>query len=402
MNPSSSITIAHLPNEILAPILKDCASPSLFSVCTRWRRLLATEVMPSLYKQIGKIHFPQGDICKQAFILDKIYKLEDRLSEGEKAKAIFKQTFALARSLAPAELEFKWRTEEKRCFTLANYASYLMNINRLLMWKALPGGREYLSQEKIKYLPLEKQGELFGKWIENYGKEITIVNLRGIGLTLLPPEICQLSQLQELNLSQNQLTTLPAEIGQFSQLEALYLSSNQLTTLPAEIGQLSQLKALILSTNQIASLPTKLGQLLQLLWLYLNQNQITALPAEIGQLSQLQELNLSQNQLTTLPAEIGQFSQLLSLCLDCNQFASLPTKIGQLSQLRTLSLNYNQLTSLPVEIGQLSQLRRLYLENNQLTTLPAEMGQLAERLNLKLDGNPLKTIPNELEKRFGS
>ncbi|KIC73642.1 hypothetical protein DB42_BV00290 [Neochlamydia sp. EPS4] len=49
MNSSFSITIEHLPSGILVPILKACASLSLSSVCTRWRHLLATEVMPSLY-----------------------------------------------------------------------------------------------------------------------------------------------------------------------------------------------------------------------------------------------------------------------------------------------------------------------------------------------------------------
>ncbi|WP_213151115.1 hypothetical protein [Neochlamydia sp. AcF95] len=157
MNPSSSITIEHLPNEILVPILKECASPSLFSVCGRWYHLLANEVMPSLYKQIGKVHVPQGDVNKQAFILDRIYKLEEELSAVIKINAIFKQIFALASSFSPMELEFKWVTEEEKYFTLPNYSSYLLNINRLLMWKALPNGREYLDREKIKYLPLQKK-----------------------------------------------------------------------------------------------------------------------------------------------------------------------------------------------------------------------------------------------------
>ncbi|MBS4165690.1 hypothetical protein NEOC65_000755 [Neochlamydia sp. AcF65] len=259
MNPISAAFIESLPNELLLPILKVCANPSLFSVCTKWRHLLATEVMPPLYKQIGKMHFPHGDISKQAFILDKIYKLEDRLSEGKKAKVIFKQTFALARSLAPLELEFKWRTEDKRCFTLANYTSYLININRLLMWKKLPGGEEYLSQEKIKYLPLEKQGELFRDWIENHGKNIERLYLRGIDLSFLPPEIGQLSQLQALYLNNNPLTTLPAEIGQLSQLKELYLNDNYLTALPTEIGQFSQLEVLYLNNNHLTALPSELG-----------------------------------------------------------------------------------------------------------------------------------------------
>ncbi|WP_155117578.1 F-box protein [Neochlamydia sp. TUME1] len=140
MNPSSSITIEHLPNEILTPILKACASPSLFSVCRRWQQLLANEVMPSLYKQIGKMHVPQGDVNEQASILDKLYKLEEGLSKTTKVNTILKQIFTLAKSLSP--LEFKGQIEEKRYLTLANYSSYLVNINRLLIWKKLPGGEE--------------------------------------------------------------------------------------------------------------------------------------------------------------------------------------------------------------------------------------------------------------------
>jgi Leucine-rich repeat (LRR) protein len=299
MHPISSASIGSLPNELLLPILEACAAPPLFSVCKRWHHLLASEVMPSLYKKIGKVHVSQGDISKQAFILDRIYKLDDRLSEGEKAKAIFKEAFTLAKSLAPTELEFKWKTQEKRCFTLANYVFYLININRLLMWKALPGGAEYLSQEKIKYLPLEKQGELLRGWIEENCKNTTALNLSGVGLTYLPPEIGQLSKLQWLMLDQNQLTSLPTEIGQLSRLQALYLNQNQLTSLPAEIGQLSQLQTLDLNQNQLTSFPAEIGHLSQLHWLYLNQNQLINLPAEIGQLSQLQGLQLNQNQLLT-------------------------------------------------------------------------------------------------------
>nr|WP_207391759.1 hypothetical protein [Neochlamydia sp. AcF84]NGY94377.1 hypothetical protein [Neochlamydia sp. AcF84] len=226
MNPCSSLTIEHLPNEILTPILKACAAPSLYSVCTKWRHLLATEVMPTLYKQIGQMHVPHGDVHKQALIIDRIYKLEAELPEVTKVNVIFKQIFALASSLSPLELEFKWITEEKRYFTLANYSSYLISINRLLMWKKIPGGREYLEQEKSKYLPLTKKGALFREWIENHGKDIKSLDLTKSGLTFLPLEIGYLSQLKKLNLNNNQLTNLPVEIGHLFQLEELYLDNN--------------------------------------------------------------------------------------------------------------------------------------------------------------------------------
>ncbi|WP_202965067.1 F-box protein, partial [Neochlamydia sp. EPS4] len=349
MHSISSTSIESLPNELLLPILEACVVPSLFSVCKRWHHLLATEVMPSLYRQIGKVHVPQGDVNEQAFIVDKIYELKAEIPAVAKVNAIFRQIFTLAKSLST--LEFKVQIEEKRYLTLANYSFYLVNINRLLLWKKLPGGEEYLSREEIKHLPLEKKGELLRDWIEENCKNIMALDLYKAGLIYLPPEIGQLSKLQELNLSQNQLTSLPAEIGQLSKLQTLKLNQNQLTALPVEIGQLSQLQ-----------------------WLNLRQNQLTNLPAEIGQLSNLLQLHLDQNQLTALPAEIGQLSNLLQLHLDQNQLTSLPAGIAQLSMLTRLELNQNQLTALPTEIGQLSQLRWLNSSQNQLTSLPAEIG----------------------------
>jgi Leucine-rich repeat (LRR) protein len=375
MHPISSTSIESLPNELLLPILEACVVPSLFSVCKRWHYLLATEVMPPLYKQIGKVHVPQGNVKEQALIVDRIYKLEEKLSETVKVNAIFRQIFTLAKSLST--LEFKVQIEEKRYLTLANYSSYLVNINRLLLWKKLPGGEEYLSREEIKHLPLEKKGELFRDWIEENCKNITALDLSRAGLTYLPSEIGQLSQLIRLYLSQNQLTALPTEIWQLPQLQWLDLSQNQLTSLPEEIGQLSQLQVLFLNQNQLTSLPEEIGQLSQLQTLYLNQNQLTSLPEEIGQLSKLRVLDLNQNQLTSLPAEIG-----------------------QLSQLQTLYLNQNQLTSLPAKIGQLSKLQWFNLSQNQLTALPAEIGQLSDLQTLKLAENPLKDIAEKIRQRF--
>ncbi|WP_213156117.1 leucine-rich repeat domain-containing protein [Neochlamydia sp. AcF65] len=376
MHPISSVSIESLPNELLLPILEACACPSLFSVCKRWHHLLASEVMPSLYKKIAQLHFPRGDATTpRTLMLVRVYQLNPVLISTEKVYQVFKQVFALANSISP--LEFKEKTEEKRGLTLANYSSYLLNINRLLPWKKLPGGEEYLSREEIKHLPLEKQGKLLRDWIEENCKNTTALNLSGVGLTYLPPEICQLSKLQRLDLNQNQLTNLPTEIGQLSQLQELYLDQNQLSSLPAESGQLSQLKWLCLGQNQLTSLPTEIGQLPQLQILYLHQNQLTALPTEIGQLSQLRALGLNQNQLTSLPAGIG-----------------------QLSRLRRLYLNQNQLTSLPAEIGQLSQLQGLELNQNQLTSLPAEIGQLSQLTELELAENPLKDMAEKIKQRF--
>ncbi len=61
-------------------------------------------------------------------------------------------------------------------------------------------------------------------------------------LTTLPPEIGQLTNLQELWLLDNQLSSLPPEIGLLQNLQQLDLWGNPLTSLPPEVEQLPGLR----------------------------------------------------------------------------------------------------------------------------------------------------------------
>jgi leucine-rich repeat protein SHOC2 len=71
-------------------------------------------------------------------------------------------------------------------------------------------------------------------------------------LTVPPPELGQLTQLEELGLGHNHLTAVPIELGRLSNLTVLDLSYNQLTTLPAELGRLTSLMELDLEGNPLA------------------------------------------------------------------------------------------------------------------------------------------------------
>ncbi|WP_213150930.1 leucine-rich repeat domain-containing protein [Neochlamydia sp. AcF95] len=323
--------------------------------------------MTSLYKAILQVHFPEGnrDLIAQADILDKIYGIKPNLSIEEKVPYIFQKLFNLAAFLSPTE--FEGNAKESKAITLSNYSSYLLNTNRLLLWQKLPGGTEYLNQPQIKALSLKKKGELLTQWIEKHGKNIIKLNLDGVGLTYLPPEIWQLSGLRDLSLGNNQLTAIPTEIRRLSQLLMLRLHGNLLTAIPAEIGQLSKLK-----------------------WLYLSNNQLTVIPTQIGDISQLRRLSSSNNQLRIIPTSIGQLVRLEELCLSGNRLTTIPASIGQLSQLQSLYLSNNRLTTIPASIGQLARLEELYLSSNQLTVIPPEILRLrGARARIELDGNPL-------------
>ncbi|MDX2217300.1 MAG: COR domain-containing protein [Oculatellaceae cyanobacterium bins.114] len=237
----------------------------------------------------------------------------------------------------------------------------------------------------------------------------TTLDLSGMNLTELPPEIGKLTQLKTLILGRrgydegsrseiltNNLTTLPPEIGNLTQLERLKIWNNRLKALPPEIGQLQNLKWLDLSNNELTELPPEIGQLVNLRSLDLNDNGLTELPPQFSQLVNLRSLDLSSNPLSQLPSEISQLQNLRSLDLSFNQLSQLPIEISQLQNLRSLSLRSNQLSQLPIEISQLHNLQTLYLDRNQLSQLPIEISQLTNLQTLDLDRNQLSQLPIEI------
>lgn len=159
-------------------------------------------------------------------------------------------------------------------------------------------------------------------------EEAVKLSLQGLWLTRLPPEIGQLTNLIDLDLSRNQLTAPPSEIGKLINLTTLNLSSNNLTMLPPHIGYLTHLTSLDLNANELISLPSEIGTLTKLRKLDLTSNQLTTLPPEMGQLTNLTNLGLAGNKLTTLPPEFGQLTNLHSLSLEGNQLLDPPQFIA--------------------------------------------------------------------------
>lgn len=84
---------------------------------------------------------------------------------------------------------------------------------------------------------------------------IKSLDLSGRGLTgSLKAEVRQLSDLEALNISDNDFTGLPAEVGQLSELRILNLSNNPFTGLPHELGNLQQLETLDLRGTQYSTI----------------------------------------------------------------------------------------------------------------------------------------------------
>jgi internalin A len=216
-------------------------------------------------------------------------------------------------------------------------------------------------------------------------------------LTELLESLGQLTQLQTLNLSNNQLTALPESLGQLTQLQTLDLSYNQLTALLESLGQLTQLRTLNLEHNQLTALPESLGQLSLLQTLDLSSNQLTALPESLGQLTQLQELRIEANRFTALPECVSSLTHLRELHVSNNELASLPNWFSGLEELKLLWLGSqgggNPFRELPPCIRQLKKLNKLWALHCKLQSLPSWLDELSDLQLLNVFFNDLTDLP---------
>jgi internalin A len=226
---------------------------------------------------------------------------------------------------------------------------------------------------------------------------LKILSLRNNQITSIPEDLGQLSNLTHLYLWENQITQIPEAICQLSNLQWLGLYNNKITVIPEAISQLCNLTHLDLSNNQITVIPEAIAQLSNLTDLHLDNNQITEIPEAIAQLSNLTDLHLSSNQITQIPEAIAQLSNLTLLDLGDNQITQIPEAIAQLSNLTDLGLGDNQITVIPEAICQLSNLQWLGLYNNQITVIPEAIAQLSNLTEFHLTNNRIEKIPESLE-----
>ncbi|KAL0368000.1 UNVERIFIED_CONTAM: putative disease resistance RPP13-like protein 1 [Sesamum calycinum] len=159
----------------------------------------------------------------------------------------------------------------------------------------------------------------------------------------VPRTICQLYNLQTLNLKWCGLKEIPREIRNLIDLRHLDLSCNRLKEIPGEIGNLIQLRYLNLHYNQLIEITTEIGNLVRLRCLDLSRNgDIKELPETICNLCDLQTLHLSHCwHLSRLPEGIERLVNLRHLDNSlCNVLYQIPQGIGKLTGLRTLRQFY--------------------------------------------------------------
>ncbi|KRB19030.1 hypothetical protein ASE08_07450 [Rhizobacter sp. Root16D2] len=169
----------------------------------------------------------------------------------------------------------------------------------------------------------------------------TRLDLRGCGLTELPPEVLTLADtLEVLDLSGNALSTLPDGLARLARLHTLFASFNRFGALPPVLGRLPSLDTMGFKANRIADVPAaSLAPTLR--WLILTDNCIADLPSTLTDCRRMQKLMLAGNRLARLPAGIGRLQRLELLRLSANAFEradhALPDELLALPRLAWLA-----------------------------------------------------------------
>ncbi|MDQ7973809.1 MAG: leucine-rich repeat-containing protein kinase family protein [Rhodocyclaceae bacterium] len=165
------------------------------------------------------------------------------------------------------------------------------------------------------------------------------LDLRGAGLTALPPEVFALADtLEVLDLSGNQLCELPDDLHRLRRLRILFGSDNAFTGLPAAIGACPQLEMAGFKANRIADVPRECFRPgTSLRWLILTDNAIEALPDTLGHCTRMQKLMLAGNRLAALPDSLADCERLELLRIAANCFEALPDWLDRLPRLSWLA-----------------------------------------------------------------
>ncbi|WP_298319555.1 hypothetical protein [uncultured Aquimarina sp.] len=217
------------------------------------------------------------------------------------------------------------------------------------------------------------------------------------GLTVLPPEICDLFYLKTLSLEGNLITEIPRQIQDLSNnLRTLNLGGNQIDIIPQEFFSLTKLTDLRVYTNLLTEVPSDINKLTELRYLSLSNNSLKTLPLELFELSKLNSLFLNNIELSEVPESITDLSQLTALGISSNTLGMIPDHVLNITTLTRLDIHSAGITDIPSEITRLINLKRLQLSGNDLTEINDVIGNMFPLEYLFLQTNAIEEVPGNL------
>ena len=118
-------------------------------------------------------------------------------------------------------------------------------------------------------------------------------------ISFIPNEFFKCKKLSNFYLDNNLLKELPIEIIGLVQLRSFSVKGNQLLKLPS-LGKMTNLSEIDCSNNKLTSLPTDIGDLTSLESIDFSNNKLTALPSSLVKMEYLMKIHFENNEIDNL------------------------------------------------------------------------------------------------------
>ena len=128
-------------------------------------------------------------------------------------------------------------------------------------------------------------------------KQVTKLNLSGLGLKEFPENVFDYPNLTKLVLSNNRIKVIPKEILKLKKLKVLDLANNDISTLHSSVFRLPKLRTLNVYGNKIRKFPTQLFES-NIRVLIAGKNRIEEF--DFGGVESLENIDLTNNQIKKL------------------------------------------------------------------------------------------------------
>lgn len=217
-------------------------------------------------------------------------------------------------------------------------------------------------------------------------------------LTKIPEIVSKLTNLQELNLSQNNLSNLNG-FENLSNLQVLNIGMNDFKTFPIEITKYKNLKILSLWWNDIKTFPNEF---------FIHNTKIEELDMtsmfefdfksnlnKIHSFKNLKHLNLGNNQIPHLTIQFDKLENLEVfgyIRQESINLKELCLKLANCKKLKTVHFSDNNIKILPSEILLLESLEELNLFQNKIKVLPSDIVKMKNLKEITLIDNPIDEL----------
>lgn len=221
----------------------------------------------------------------------------------------------------------------------------------------------FQSCKKIQYLSILDID--IKKIPENLGNLsiIKIISCSSTNIQSIPESIGDCLLLEDLYLYDNpSLYSLPLSLKNCKLLKYISISNCNFYDFPIVLCELENLIDLDISNNDIKDIPNEISNLKKLEFLKCNNIKIVSFPESIQYCKELKEIHAKFSYLENIPSIIGELKKLSFLDLRGTKIRTLPETIGDCSSLETLDLDNTRLQSLPKSLLHLKEIQEIFTE----------------------------------------